>query len=410
MSVSEPPLRTGLAAVPRGVWALGFVSMFMDISSEMIHSLLPLFLVGTLGASVALVGLIEGIAEATAAITKVFSGWLSDRIGKRKLLAVIGYGLGALTKPVFPLAATPLAIFGARMADRVGKGIRGAPRDALVADITPPEIRGAAFGLRQSLDTIGAFAGPLIAIALMFALEGDIRGVFAWAIVPAAIAVVLLVVGVEEPARPAGSAPVPLPVRWVEVRAIGASYWQVVLLGVVFTMARFSEAFLVLRASELGVTATLVPGVMVAMNLVYAAVSAPAGSLSDRLDRRLILLAGLAVLIVADLILAFAINIPGLLVGVALWGLHMGLTQGLLAAMVVDTAPVRLRGTAFGVFNLATGFALLAASGVAGLLWSRFGASTTFLAGGGFAALATVILAVTIRRGQPTEKRGRNGA
>ena len=392
--------------MPRGVWALGFVSMFMDISSEMIHSLLPLFLVGTLGASVALVGLIEGIAEATAAITKVFSGWLSDRIGKRKLLAVIGYGLGALTKPVFPLAATPVAIFGARMADRVGKGIRGAPRDALVADITPPEIRGAAFGLRQSLDTIGAFTGPLIAIALMFMLAGDIRGVFAWAIVPAVIAVVLLIVGVEEPVRAAGTAPVPPPIRWAEVRAIGAPYWRVVVLGVVFTMARFSEAFLVLRASDLDVTAALVPGVMVAMNLVYAAVSAPAGSLSDRLDRRLILLAGLVVLITADLILAFASNIPGLLVGVAFWGLHMGLTQGLLAAMVVDTAPARLRGTAFGLFNLATGFSLLAASGVAGLLWSTLGASTTFLAGGGFATLAAVLLAVMISRSRSPMKTG----
>lgn len=405
MSISDPPPRTGLAAVPRGVWALGFVSMFMDISSEMIHSLLPLFLVGTLGASVALVGLIEGLAEATAAITKVFSGWLSDRIGKRKLLAVIGYGLGALTKPVFPLAATPLAIFGARMADRVGKGIRGAPRDALVADITPPEIRGAAYGLRQSLDTIGAFSGPLIAIALMFILAGDIRGVFAWAIVPAVIAVVLLIFGVEEPAHATGTAPAPLPIRWVEVRVIGAPYWRVVALGVVFTMARFSEAFLVLRASDLGVTAALVPGVMVAMNLVYAAVSAPAGSLSDRIDRRLILLVGLVVLIVADLILAFAGNVAGLLLGVAMWGLHMGLTQGLLAAMVVDTAPARLRGTAFGLFNLATGFALLAASGVAGLLWSTFSASTTFLAGGGFAMLAAIMLAVTIQRSRPMEQR-----
>lgn len=405
MSISESSPRTGLASVPRGVWALGFVSMFMDISSEMIHSLLPLFLVGTLGASVALVGLIEGVAEATAAITKVFSGWISDRIGKRKLLAGIGYGLGALTKPVFPLAATPLAIFSARIADRIGKGIRGAPRDALVADITPPAIRGAAFGLRQSLDTTGAFAGPLIAIALMFALAGDIRGVFAWAIVPAVIAVALLIFGVEEPARPTGTAPVPLPIRWEEVRAIGAPFWRVVLLGVVFTMARFSEAFLVLRANNLGVTAMLVPGVMVAMNIVYAAVSAPAGSLSDRLDRRLILLAGLVVLIVADLILAFADTIAGLVVGVTLWGVHMGLTQGLLAAMVVDVAPARLRGTAFGLFNLATGFALLAASGVAGLLWSAYGASTTFLAGGGFAMLAAILLAVMIKRVRPAEQR-----
>lgn len=393
----KPDLQ-GLRAVPRGVWALGFVSMFMDISSEMIHSLLPLFLVGTLGASVALVGLIEGVAEATAAITKVFSGWLSDRIGKRKLLAVIGYGLGALTKPVFPLAATPFAVFGARFADRIGKGIRGAPRDALVADITPPAIRGAAFGLRQSLDTIGAFAGPLVAMVLMVVLAGDIRSVFAWAIVPAAIAVVLLVLGVEEPVRPAGFEPVPPPIRWAEVRNIGAAYWRVVVLGAVITMARFSEAFLVLRASDLGLVAAMVPIVMVVMNVVYALVSAPAGSVSDRLDRRVILLVGLVVLITADLVLAVTGSVVGLLIGVALWGVHMGLTQGLLAALVVDTSPQRLRGTAFGVYNLVTGITLLAASGVAGVLWSAFGAPATFLAGSGFAALAALMIASLLMR------------
>lgn len=397
----KPDLQ-GLRAVPRGVWALGFVSMFMDISSEMIHSLLPLFLVGTLGASVALVGLIEGAAEATAAITKVFSGWLSDRIGKRKLLAVTGYGLGALTKPVFPLAATSFAVFGARFADRIGKGIRGAPRDALVADITPPAIRGAAFGLRQSLDTIGAFTGPLVAMVLMVVLAGDIRSVFAWAIVPAAIAVVLLVFGVEEPVRPAGFEPVPPPIRWAEVRNIGAAYWRVVVLGAVITMARFSEAFLVLRASDLGLVAAMVPIVMVVMNVVYALVSAPAGSVSDRLDRRVILLVGLVVLITADLVLAVTGSVVGLLIGVALWGVHMGLTQGLLAALVVDTSPKRLRGTAFGVYNLVTGITLLAASGVAGVLWSAFGAPATFLAGSGFAALAALMIASLLMRRKPT--------
>ena len=396
----KPDLQ-GLRAVPRGVWALGFVSMFMDISSEMIHSLLPLFLVGTLGASVALVGLIEGAAEATAAITKVFSGWLSDRIGKRKLLAVIGYGLGALTKPVFPLAATSFAVFGARFADRIGKGIRGAPRDALVADITPPAIRGAAFGLRQSLDTIGAFTGPLVAMVLMVVLAGDIRSVFAWAIAPAAIAVVLLVFGVEEPVRPAGFEPVPPPIRWAEVRNIGAAYWRVVVLGAVITMARFSEAFLVLRASDLGLVAAMVPIVMVVMNVVYALVSAPAGSVSDRLDRRVILLVGLVVLITADLVLAVTGSVVGLLIGVALWGVHMGLTQGLLAALVVDTSPQRLRGTAFGVYNLVTGITLLAASGVAGVLWSAFGAPATFLAGSGFAALAALMIASLLMRRKP---------
>ena len=396
--MNTPHHRTGWRAVPRSVWALGFVSMFMDISSEMIHSLLPVFLVTGLGASVALVGLIEGLAEATASITKVFSGWLSDRLGKRKLLAVIGYGLGAITKPVFPLAVTPFEVFGARFVDRVGKGIRGAPRDALVADITPPAVRGAAFGLRQSLDTVGAFGGPLLAMALMILLSGDIRGVFAWAIIPAIIAVLLLIFGVEEPRAAAAGHAARLPIRWADVRGMGAAYWSVVALGVVFTMARFCEAFLILRASDAGLSAALVPIVLVVMNIVYAIVSTPAGSLSDRIDRRLILLAGLVALIAADLVLARSHGVGGVLVGVALWGLHMGMTQGLLAALVVDGAPARLRGTAFGVFNLASGVTMLAASGVAGLLWSRFGPQATFLSGAGFSALAFVMLTVMVSR------------
>jgi MFS family permease len=394
----ESVRKTGLAAVPRGVWALGFVSMFMDISSEMIHSLLPVFLVANLGTSVALVGLIEGVAEATASITKIFSGWLSDRLGKRKLLAIIGYGLGALTKPVFPLAMTPFAVFGARFADRIGKGIRGAPRDALVADITPPAIRGAAFGLRQSLDTVGAFTGPLIAVALMVALSGDIRGVFAWAVIPAVIAVLLLVFGVEEPAALRIGDPVRPPINWASVHTFGRPFWGVVALGVVFTMARFSEAFLVLRASDAGLHATLIPLVLVVMNIVYALVSAPAGSLSDRVDRKVLLLAGLVVLIFADIVLASSHNVFGVLVGVGLWGLHMGLTQGLLAALVVDAAPANLRGTAFGLFNLASGIAMLAASSVAGVLWSSHGPAATFIAGAAFATIAVIVLTVMLTR------------
>ena len=394
--------RSGISAVPRGVWALGLVSMFMDISSEMIHSLLPVFLVGTLGASVALVGLIEGAAEATASITKIFSGWLSDRLGKRKLLAVLGYGLGALSKPIFPLAVTPFEVFGARFADRIGKGVRGAPRDALVADLSPPSIRGAAFGVRQSLDTIGAFTGPLVAMALMLVLAGNIRAVFAWAVVPAIIAVLLLVFGVQEPrshldvhgaARP--------PIRWAEVRGIGPTFWGVVALGVVFTMARFSEAFLVLRAQDAGLPIALIPVVMVVMNVVYSIAAAPAGSLSDRIDRRLVLVAGLACLVLADLFLALGGGVPSVLIGVALWGLHMGLTQGLLAALVVDTAPSHLRGTAFGLFNLTSGVTMLAASTLAGVLWSAYGFRATFLAGSVFAGLALVGLILFVRRMKP---------
>lgn len=381
-------MRARLWQAPRTVWALGFVSMFMDISSEMIHSLLPVFLVVRLGASPALVGMIEGVAEATASITKVFSGWLSDRLGKRKLLAVLGYGLGAITKPVFSLAVTPFEVLAARFSDRIGKGLRGAPRDALVADVTPPELRGAAFGLRQSLDTVGAFIGPLAAVGLMAVLDDDMRAVFGLAVIPAAIAVILLIFGVEEPAASKAPHAARSPIRWAEVRSIGAPFWLAVAVGVLFTMARFSEAFLVLRGSDAGIPLTLIPFVLIAMNVVYAIVSAPAGSLSDTLGRKRLLVFGMVALIAADLVLAFAGSIAGVIVGVALWGLHMGLSQGLLAALVADTAPARLRGTAFGLYNLATGVSMLAASTLAGVLWTAGGASLTFIAGGAFALLA----------------------
>lgn len=387
-----------LQAVPRGVWALGFVSLFMDISSEMVHALMPALLVGTLGASVALLGLIEGLAEATAAVTKVFSGWISDRLGRRKLLAVIGYGLAAVTKPVFPLATTPFEVLGARFLDRVGKGIRGAPRDALVADIAPPDVRGLAFGIRQALDTVGAFLGPLLAIGLMLALSADIRVVLAWAVVPALVAVALLVFGVEEPKRPANpGASRSAPIRWSDLKGLNAAFWSVVAIGVVFTLARFSEAFLILRAQDVGLPVALAPAVMVAMNVVYSAVSAPAGGLSDRIDRRLLLLAGLGVLVLADAVLALLGTVEGVFLGVALWGLHMGLTQGVLTAMIADTAPERLRGSAFGLFNLASGLTLLAASGLAGLLWGLHGPQATFLVGAGFALLAAVGVGAMIR-------------
>jgi len=384
--------------IPRTVWALGFVSMFMDISSEMIHSLLPIFLVTTLGASPALLGVIEGIAEATASITKVFSGWLSDWLGKRKLLAVIGYGLGAISKPVFPLAVTPFEVLGARFVDRVGKGIRGAPRDALVADVTPLEIRGAAYGLRQALDTVGAFVGPLAAIGLMFVLAGDMRAVFWWAALPAGIAVLLLILGVEDPAHLANNKEKKPPITWADVRRIGPAYRSVVIVGVSVTMARFSEAFLVLRAQDVGLAIALVPLVMVVMNVVYSVVSTPAGQWSDRIDRRIVLAISLAALIAADLVLALFDSVLGALIGAALWGLHMGLSQGLFAALVADTAPVSMRGTAFGVFNLASGVAMLAASALAGFLWTLYGAQATFLSGAVFAALALVGLFAVIRR------------
>lgn len=388
----------GWRAVPRTVWALGFVSLFMDVSSEMIHALLPVFLVSTLGASAALVGLIEGIAEGAGQVVKVFSGAVSDWFGRRKLLAVIGYGLGAATKPVFAVAATPVEVFAARVVDRIGKGIRGAPRDALVADVTPPETRGAAYGLRQALDTVGAFAGPALAIVLLAASGGDMRAVFAVAIVPGAVAVTLLVLGVEEPPRRTGEAGDSPRLAGRDLLALPTSYWLVVGVGIVLTLARFSEAFLVLRAQEAGLALTLLPVVMIVMNLVYAGTSTPAGSLSDRLDRRLVLAAGLVALIAADLVLAAPAGIAGALAGAGLWGLHMGLSQGLLAAMVADAAPARLRGTAFGLFNLASGVALFSASLLAGILWERFGSAATFLTGAALAGVALAGLVGLVRR------------
>jgi len=383
--------------LPAGVWVLGFVSMLMDVSSEMIHSLLPMFLVGALGVSVLTVGVIEGIAEATALVTKVFSGALSDYLGRRKGLAVLGYAMGAFTKPVFAMATGVGAVVAARFIDRVGKGIRGAPRDALLADIAPPSARGAAFGLRQSLDTVGAFAGPLLATVLMLVWANDFRAVFWVAVVPGVLAVVLLVVGIREPRRAATARPTN-PIRREALARLGPRYWRVVIVGAVFTLARFSEAFLVLRAQQVGIAASWVPLVMVAMNVVYSATAYPFGRLSDTISHSKLLALGLVVLVASDLVIASTGGWQWLLVGVVLWGVHMGMTQGLLAAMVADTAPADLRGTAFGFFNLLSGVAMLASSVIAGLLWDRLGSSFTFYAGAGFAAMTLAgLIALRVR-------------
>lgn len=376
--------------------------MLMDISSEMIHALLPVYLVTVLGASALAIGVIEGIAEATASITKIFSGALSDWLGRRKIIAALGYGLAALAKPVFPLAPTVGWVVAARFVDRIGKGIRGAPRDALVADLAPAHLRGASFGLRQSLDTAGAFLGPLVAIALMWLTADDFRAVFWVAVIPAFLAVGLIVFAVRDPRRPPGLRRVRFPLRRDEIARLGRSYWLVVGVATVFTLARFSEAFLVLRAQALGLQLMLVPAVLVLMNVVYALAAYPAGVLGDLGGRSRVLAAGLALLVAADLALAFVPGIAGVAIGVALWGLHMGFTQGLLATLVADASPAELRGTAFGIFNLLSGLALLAASVLAGLLWDRLGAQSTFLAGAAFALLALLgFLALGRRLGGP---------
>lgn len=379
-----------LKEVPKGVWILGCVSMLMDISSEMIHSLLPVFMVGSLGMSVALVGLLEGLAESLALIIKVFSGVISDAVGRRKGLALLGYSLGALSKPLFAIAPTMGWIVAGRLIDRVGKGIRGAPRDALVADITPPEVRGAAFGLRQSLDTVGAFTGPLIAVGLMLLWQNDFRAVFWVAVLPAVLAVIVLACGVREPKNSIALDRRMNPISIANLKRLSLNYWAVVMFGAVFTLARFSEAFLVLRAQQLGVALAWVPLVMVAMNAVYALSAYPFGYLSDKVSHRALLAGGLLVLIAADFCLANAVDWKVLMCGVMLWGFHMGMTQGLLARMVVDASPADLRGTAFGFFNLMTGIAMLIASVLAGYVWDGLGAAYTFYVGAGISALALV--------------------
>jgi len=394
MKAQQDPDRSLLRwrRIPGGVWALGVVSMLMDISSEMIHALLPLYLVVGLGASALAVGVIEGVAEATALIVRIFSGALSDWLGRRKWLAAAGYGLAAFTKPVFPLAPSAGWLFAARFIDRIGKGIRGAPRDALIADITPSDLRGASFGLRQSLDTIGAFIGPLLAIGLMLLTADNFTLVFWFAVIPAFLSFAVIVFGVQEPERPADLQPVRSPLSRAEIGRLSPSFWVVVTLAGLFTLARFSEAFLLLRAQSVGMELALVPAILVAMNIVYALSAWPAGALSDRVGRFGLLTAGFAILIIADLVLAFAPNVTAVVLGAALWGLHMGLTQGILASLVADTAPPDLRGTAFGMFNLAAGIATVAASVIAGGLWDAVGPQVTFMAGAAFTTLALAVV------------------
>jgi MFS family permease len=373
--------------LPGSIWALGFVSLFMDVSSEMIHGLLPVFLTAALGASTATVGLIEGVGEATASISKLFSGRLSDRLNRRKPLTVIGYGLGTLSKPLFALAPSASWVLLARFSDRIGKGTRGAPRDALIGDLVSPTLRGAAYGLRQSLDTVGAFVGPALAMLLMVLLHDDFRTVFWIAVIPGVVAVAILVVAVREPAPVESASKVPPLIRWSDLRHLGGAFSAVVVVGSVLTIARFSEAFLVLRANDAGLPIALAPLALVVMNAVYSVSAYPMGALSDRIDRRLVLIGGFGVLIGADILLAVGSRLWVVMAGTGLWGLHMGMTQGLLAALVADVAPAELRGTAFGVFHFVSGVALLFASLIAGILWEEWGAPATFLAGASFTAL-----------------------
>lgn len=379
--------------LPRSIWALGFVSLFMDVSSETVHGLLPVFLVSVLGASMTSIGFLEGMAEAAALAVKVFSGPLSDWLGKRKPLVLLGYAMGAFSKPLFAIAHTVPVVFGARLFDRIGKGIRGAPRDALVADLAPPHLRGRAFGLRQSLDTVGAFIGPILAIALMWLTKNNYRTVFWLATIPGLLAVSVLLFGVRE--EKTGPRAIKYRIQLKDFKEFSLPFWFVVGAGALFQLARFSEAFLILRGKDLGLELALAPLILIVMNIVYSLSAYPVGHFSDRVRREWFLLTGLLVLCLSDVLLGFASGLIGTFLGVALWGLHLGLTQGTLAALVADTCLPERRGTAYGIFNLFSAVALLLASIIAGILWDQVGPKTTFLTGAAFSILSLLAFSST---------------
>jgi MFS family permease len=393
--LDEPRNEPGVStrpSLPRNVWILGFVSMLMDLSSEIYHALLPAFITIVLGLPVTALGAIDGIAEATANFGKLLSGRLSDRSAKRKPWVVAGYGLAALSKPLFPLAGSAPALMVARFTDRIGKGIRGAPRDAMLADETPPEIRGRAFGLRQSLDTVGALLAPLAAIALMWWFASDIRTVFWIAVIPAICSFALAWLALREPEQ--HLAPFKKSPFFSGFRQLDRETRRLLQVGFLFSLARFSEAFLILKGIEVGLSAAISPLTLALFNVAYVALAYPAGALSDRMSPRSILMAGIAILIAGDLVLAETSSFAGLVVGVALWGAHMALTQGIFSRMIADSAPDELRATSFGAFWFVSGIAALLANILAGRLWDSAGSSTVFISSAAIAAAAAAMLSL----------------
>jgi MFS family permease len=383
MPNDRPPL-------PRNVWILGFVSLLMDLSSEIYHALLPAFVTVVLGLPATALGAIDGIAEATANFAKLASGRLSDRSLRRKPWVVAGYGLAAISKPLFPLAASAPAVMAARFADRIGKGIRGSPRDAMIADETPPEIRGKAFGLRQALDTVGALLAPLAAIGLMALLASDIRAVYWVAVIPAAASFLLAWLALREPEQL--NAPIKRSPLFSGFRELDKETKRLLAVGFLFALARFSEGFLILKGMEIGLSETFSPLTLAVFNLAYVALAYPAGSLSDRMRPRTILMAGIVVLVAGNVVLAKSDSLAGVMAGVVLWGAHMALTQGIFSRMIADSAPEHLRATSFGAFWFVSGIGALLASLGAGMMWDRDGSETVFLASAGIATVALAML------------------
>lgn len=367
----------------------------MDSSSELLHSLTPVLLVNVLGASVVSVGLIEGIAEGTASVTKVFAGAISDYFRRRKTLIVLGYALAALTRPLFPLAGSAPVIFAARFLDRMSKASRDAPRDALVADVTAQGQRGAAYGLRVALDSLGSVLGPILAVLLMLFFSGGIRAAMWVAVIPAVLAVIVIAMLVREPEQK--QATVREPFDWGKARELPGRYWLIVTVGAIFTAARFSDSFLVLRARDVGLSATYAPMIIVVLSCIYAAGSYPAGAAADRVSPRTLLLVGLSFLIAADLVIGLGHSILPVFVGGALWGCHLALTQGVFSKIVAEFTPSDLRGTGFAIFDLGRGIAFVIANTVAGYWWKASGPSATFFSAAAFATIGGVGLAIATR-------------
>jgi Major Facilitator Superfamily. len=381
--------------LPLTIWGLGLGSLLMDTSSELVHSLSPVLLVNVLGASVVAVGMIEGVAEGIAAFTKVFAGAASDYFRRRKTLIVLGYALAALAKPLFPLATSASWVFAARFIDRMSKGIRDAPRDALVADITAQTERGAAYGLRQALDSLGSVVGPILAVLLMLALSGKIRTAMWIAVIPGILAVIVVALLVREPHQK--QAAVREPPDWGKARELPPRFWLIVTVGAIFTAARFSDSFLILRARDIGLSASYAPMIIVVLSCICAAGAYPAGVASDRISPRNLLLIGLGFLIAADVVLGVGHSIVPIFAGGALWGVHLALTQGVFAKIISDFVPVDLRGTGFGIFDLARGVAFVIANVVAGWWWRMSGAPAAFFSAAAFATIGGIGLAVATR-------------
>lgn len=385
----------------RNVWAAGLVSLLTDISSEMIVPVLPLFLTGVLGASAQVVGLIEGVAEFTASLVKSVSGWLSDRAGRRKPLMVLGYGVSNVVKPFLGLTGSWGQVLAIRFADRFSKGVRGAPRDALIADSTPTHLRGRAFGLHRGLDTVGAAIGPLTAALVLNLYAGNLRAVFWWTAVPGVLAVLLLVGFVRDTGRrAAGAAPTaPSPVMrgWsLSLQPLVPRLRWFVVVSTVFAIGNSADAFLVLRAQGLGLSVALVPIAYFLFNASYAVLSYPAGALSDKIGRRPVLLGGF---------IAFALIYAGFGAARHSWqvwilflfyGIYYAGTEGIQKAYMTDHVGAEQRGTAVGILNAWTGLAALPASLIAGVMWDRFGQPATFYVSAAIAVLATLLLAMPV--------------